>query len=443
MTPTDPGVRVTVKGAGERIAQTLQLMRQRVGQLKTDLAAEIQQRVSDTNALTKQIAQLNKQIVAARVDGDANDLMDQRDVLVSRLGEIAGVTLTDRSDGSVQLALSGTGVLLVDGFASFTMTATPNGGTDALDLTVSGSLPVLPKSGELSSLLEARNLSTGPIKQATADLDALAGSLALRINRIHASGTGLTEHTALTAANAVSGAGAALNAAGLAVTPVNGSFKVIVHDAAGAATANATINITAGTTTLTDVQTALNAVPGLTATIASGKLTITAAAGSTFTFANDTSDTLAALGLNTFFTGSTASTIAVNSVVANDVTKIAAATADGANLVHSGDGGNALALAQLRTALTMVAGTQSFTDFYGVTVTRIGADTRAATEGVSRQQSAMEVIQGLQQQVSGVSIDEEMISLSQSQAAYGAAARYAATIAEMIETLYNSFGVTA
>ena len=443
VTPTDPGVRVTVKDSGERLAETFRLMTQRVGQLKTDLAGEIQQRVADTNSLTSQIAALDRQIVAARVSGDANDLLDQRDLLVSRLNEITGVMATDRTDGGIQLALAGSGVLLVDGPTAFTMAATPNGGTDTIDLTVSGSVPVLPRSGQLSGLLEARNLTNGAVKQATADLDTLAASIALRVNRLHASGTGLTEHTALTAVNAVSSAAVALNAAGLAVTPVNGSFKVIVHDATGAATANAVINVTAGTTTLTDIQTALNAVAGLTATISSGKLTITAAAGSTFTFANDTSDTLAALGLNTFFTGSTAATLNVNSLVANDVTKIAAATADAANLVHAGDGANALALSRLRTALTMASATQTFTDFYGVTVARIGSQTQAATEGVSRQEAAVQVVESLQRQVAGVSTDEEMISLSQSQAAYNAAARYASTINEMIQTLFDVFGVAA
>jgi flagellar hook-associated protein 1 FlgK len=442
-TPTDAGVRVTLKDTGERIGETFQVMRQRVDQLKTDLAAEIQQRVTDANGLTTQIAELNKRIVAAKVYGDANDLMDQRDLLVTRLGEIVGVTASDRSDGGLQLALTGTGVLLVDGQASFALTATPNGGTDTIDLAVDGSVALTPRSGEISALLDARNLSTGAVKQAVADLDTLAGTIALRVNRLHASGTGLTEHTALTAVNAVSSAAVALNAAGLAVTPVNGSFKVIVHDTTGAVTANAVINITAGTTTLTDVQTALNAVTGLTATISSGTLTITAAANRTFTFANDTSDTLAALGLNTFFTGSTASTLAVNSLVANDVTKIAAATADSADLVHQGDGSNALALAGLRTALAMATATQTFTDFYGATVARIGSQTQAATEGVSRQEAAVQLVESLQQQVAGVSIDEEMISLSQSQAAYGAAARYAGTINEMIETLFRLFGVAA
>ncbi len=440
VSPTDQAVRVAVADAGARVAQTFQLMRGRIDQLKTDVTTEIQQRVTEANQLITQIADLNRQIVGAPPTAPPSDLLDQRGVLVTRLGQIAGITETDRSDGSVQLALTGTGVLLVDGRSAFLLAATLNGGTDTVDLTAGGSLAVLPKSGELSGLLEARNLSNGSIKQAAADLDTLAGSIALAVNRLQASGTGLTEFTTLTAANAVSASSAALTAAGLAVTPVTGSFKVIVHDATGAVTANVAVPVTAGTTTLDDVRTAINAIPGLTASISGGKITITAAAGSAFTFAGDTSDTLAALGLNTFFTGSTASSLAVNPLVSGDVTKIAAAVADSAGLVHAGDGSNALALARLSTKLALGSGTQTFTDFYGATVASVGSQMRTATEGVSRQQAAVQVVQNLQQQVSGVSIDDEMINLSQGQAAYTAAARYATTVNAMIQTLLDVVG---
>jgi flagellar hook-associated protein 1 FlgK len=213
---------------------------------------------------------------------------------------------------------------------------------------------------------------------------------------------------------------------------VDGTFKVIVHDTTGAVTANSTITVTAGTTTLTDIQTAINAVAGLTATI-------TAAANRTFTFANDTSDTLAALGINTFFTGSTASTLAVNSVVVADPTKIGAAVADATDLVHAGDGSNALALARLRTSLAMVGGTKTFTDFYGGVVGRIGSQMQTATEGVTRQEAAVKVVENLQQQVSGVSTDDEMINLAQSQTAYAAAARYASTMNALIDTLLEAY----
>jgi flagellar hook-associated protein 1 FlgK len=436
--PTDQAARFGVKDAGDRLAQTFGIMRGRVDQLKTDVTTEIRQRAGDANSLITQIADLNRQIVSAQPSSPPNDLLDRRDQLVTQLTSIVGVTASDRADGTVQLAMAGTGVLLVDGTSASTLTATVNTATDSVDLTAgANSTVVTPKSGALGALVDARNSTTGAIKQAASDLDTLASTIALQVNRLHASGTGLTEFTTLTSTNAVSSAAAPLTAAGLPFTPVTGSFNVIVHDATGAVVSNVAVPVTAGTTTLTDLQTAINAIPGVSASISGGKLTITAAAGNTFTFAGDTSDALPALGLNTFFTGSTATSLAVNSVVANDVTKVAAATADGAGLVHPGDGSNALALANLSGKLTMTAGTQTFTDFYGSTVARVGSLTQDATEGVTRQQAAVRVVQGLQQQVSGVSTDEEMINLSQSQAVYAAAAHYASTVNDMLQTLLN------
>jgi flagellar hook-associated protein 1 FlgK len=434
--PADQALRVATESQGERIAGTFQGLRARVDQLKGDLTTEIQNRVTDANSLLTQIADLHRQIIASRGGPPPNDLLDRRDQLVTQLAQIIGVSATDRADGTVQLAVAGTGVLLVDGTSPALLTATLNSGTDTVNLTAgASSLAITPSSGALASVVTARNSATGAVKQAASDLNTLASSLIAEVNRIHASGTGLTESQSLTAVNAVSAPTAALTAAGLAYTPVTGSFQVIVHDAGGAVMSSATIPVTAGATTLNDLQAALSAVPNLTATISGGKLTVTAAAGDTFTFAGDTSDALMALGLNTFFTGSDALGIAVNPLVANDVTKIATAQADAGGLVHAGDGSNALALARLRTKLAMGSGTATFTDFFATTVGRIGSQMRDATQALDRQQTSVQVVQNLQQQTSGVSTDEEMINLTQSQNAYAAAARYATTIQSVLDTL--------
>ena len=434
--PTDQALRVAVENQGERVASSFQQLRARIDQLKTDLTTEIQNRVSDANSLVNQIADLHKKIVGARGGPPLNDLLDRRDQLVTQLSQIIGVTPTDRPDGTVQLAVTGTGVLLVDGTSAAPLTATVNTASDSVTLTAGTSSSALtPSGGALASVLSARNSASGPVKQAASDLNALANSVVAEVNRLHASGTGLSEPTTLTATNAVSASTAALTAAGLAYAPVTGSFKVIVHDASGAVASSTTVAVTAGTTTLSDIQTALNAIANLSATISGGKLTITAAGGSTFTFAADSSNTLAALGLNTFFTGSDAASIAVNPLVAGDVRKIAAAQADTAGLVHPGDGSNALALARLSTKPTMNGGTATFGDAYGTTVARIGFQARDARQGLDRQQAAVEVVQNMQQQTSGVSTDEELMNLTQSQNAYAAAARYVTTVQSMLDTL--------
>ncbi len=436
--PTDQAVRATVVDAGARVASTFTAVRSRVSQLKTDLTTEIQSQVTEANSLLTQIADLHRQIAIAQTGASPNDLLDRRDQLVSRLNEIVGVSTSDRPDGTVQVALAGSGILLVDGTTTAQLTATLNSVTDTVDLTAGvAATAVTPLSGALAGTADARNLSTGIVKQTLTDLDSLARTVITRVNRLHSGGAGLTGYTSLTAVNAVSSSSVALTAAGLSTTPVTGSFRVLVHDSTGAVASSVTVNVTAGATTLDDVRAAIDADPYLTATISGGKLTIGAAAGSTFAFGGDSSDTLMALGLNTFFTGSDANSIAVNSLVSGDLNKVAAAQADSAGLVHPGDGANALALARLRTDLSMSGGTVNFTDFYGGMVGRVGSASRDAQQAVDRQKALVALTQGLQQQAEGVSTDEELIFLTQSQMAYAAAARYVTVIREALDALLN------
>ena len=436
VSPTDQAIRATVKDSGDQIASAVRGMRARLDQLKSDLETQTQQKVTAANGLLTQIADLNRQIVASNGGPAPNDLLDKREQVVGQLNQIIGVTATDRSDGTVQLAVTGTGVLLVEGAFTLTLAATLNTGTDTVDLTA-GTVAVTPRGGELAAVLTARNSPTGPIKQASADLDSLARSIMVEVNRVQASGTGLTEYTSLTTLNAVSGPAVALTAAGLPFTPGSGSFSIVVHDAAGAVTSSVTVPVTAGTTTLNAVAAAIDANPDLSATISGGRLTVSVAGGRTFTFAADTSDTLLALGANTFFAGSGALDMALSPGIAADPNKIAAARADAAGLVHPGDGGNALTLAQLRTKLAMASGTQTFADFFGASVGRVGSLARQASDAADRQEAALQTVRSLQQQTASVSTDDELIALIQAQNSYAAAAKYIGTVQDMMATLIN------
>jgi len=432
--PTNQAQRVVVASRGEQLAATFRGLSARVDQVKADVGAEIGGGVAEANGLVGEIAELNRQIVASRGSSGPNDLLDRRDLLVSRLGQIIGVSVTDHEDGSVQLAITGTGVRLVDGTLTAPLTVTVDAATDTIDLRA-GTASVVPASGSLSALLEVRNLAAGAVKQAASDLDALARSVIGEVNRVHAGGAGLAEHSALTAASAVSSAGAPLTAAGLAFPLASGSFTLVVHDGAGALASTVTVPVTAGVTTLDDVRAAIDADPSLTASVSAGRLTVASAPGTTFAVASDSSGALSALGLNTFFTGSGARDMALNPVVSGDARKIAAARADASGLVHPGDGSNALDLARLRAQPVLDGGTSTLADFYGALVARIGSGARDATQARDRQESAVQTVQSLQQQTSGVSIDEELIALTQSQNAYAAAAKYIATLNDVLDSL--------
>lgn len=432
--PTDQALRVTALDQAQRVAATFQQVRGRLDQLADDLTVEIQQRVGEANALLAEVAELNRTLMASGGQPAPNDLLDRRDRLVADLARVIGVVAADRPDGSLQLSALGTGILLVDGTRVATLAAVVDPGLDVVTLTAGG-IGLTPRGGILDALLEQRNAPTGAVKQARADVDALARALVEETNRLHASGAGLAGASALTAANAVSGAAVPLTAAGLDFPPGTGAFRVITHDADGAVLADVTVDVTAGVTTLDDLQAALDAVPDLTATVTGGRLAITAEPGVTFAFADDTSGALAGLGLNTLFTGADGLTIAVNPVVADDVRRLATARADAAGLVRPGDGAVALDLARLRTALVLAEGTETLASFTGTMVSRVGSATRDAALALDRQEAALAAVRALQAQTAGVSTDEELISLTQAQTAYAAAARFITTMNDVLDTL--------
>jgi flagellar hook-associated protein 1 FlgK len=160
----------------------------------------------------------------------------------------------------------------------------------------------------------------------------------------------------------------------------------------------------------------------------------------TLAFGEDTAGLMAGLGINTFFTGSDARTMALDTAIAADPGRIAAALVGADGLVHPGDGAGALALARLRTALVMNGGTETLTGAYAQIVAQVGGATRDAGAGSERAQTSLLLAESLHAQTSGVSTDEELVNLTQSQHAYAAAARFVTTLDEVTRTLLGMAG---
>jgi flagellar hook-associated protein 1 FlgK len=102
-----------------------------------------------------------------------------------------------------------------------------------------------------------------------------------------------------------------------------------------------------------------------------------------------------------------------------------------------GDGDNSLAIADLQSSLNMAGATQSYSDFYNSMVTSLGVDAKNAQSLAATQQSTLDHLDQLQQGVSGVNLDEEMVNLTQYQRGYQASARVVSVINDMLDTLIN------
>lgn len=138
-----------------------------------------------------------------------------------------------------------------------------------------------------------------------------------------------------------------------------------------------------------------------------------------------------------FFTGANALTIAVNPVLAADLTQLGAAASANA----PGDGGKALASAQIANALIMSGGTRTLNHFWADTITRLGLDAKRAVDEESARGLVRDALVRQKQATAGVSLDEEAARLVQSQRAYEAAARVLTAFDEMADTIINRMGV--
>ena len=111
-----------------------------------------------------------------------------------------------------------------------------------------------------------------------------------------------------------------------------------------------------------------------------------------------------------------------------------------------GDNRNALALAALRTtpmAFSLPGDppgppsgpTRSVLDYHAFLVGEVGERARSAKSAADSQQSTVDELQNRRDEVSGVSLDEEMVKLVRLQSAYQANARVISTIQTLLETV--------
>ena len=216
MNPELASSRYQVLQDGINLANTFKYLDTQLKQLKFDNGEQLDARVTELNTTTAQIADLNQRITAiALSDGNASDLMDQRDVLVNRVSELADIRVTNNNNGTINVLLGGT--LVVHGNNTEQLSTTAIGwGTYRID----GIATI--NDGELKGLLDIQDVLLVSYMN---DLDTLAASIIEQINNIHSEGAGLDGgFTTLTSTNAVNSATDPLSDIGLAFPPTVGTY---------------------------------------------------------------------------------------------------------------------------------------------------------------------------------------------------------------------------
>jgi flagellar hook-associated protein 1 FlgK len=431
--PEDVAARTALLGQAQVVVDSFHLMRAKLDTLKQDASAALEDRVTEVNEVAGRLAALNGDIKTNPLDPS---LQDERDRLVDRLAALIGVRATVFDDESVQVVVQGTGIQLVDGKRAATLGATGDPLAGSIVLDVEGT--VLPGAGgEIGGLLRVRNSTTDGLPFAVSAINTLAAGVIDAVNRVHASGAGLTLAASHTGSVTVADPTVTLATAGLPFAIASGTLSLGVFDATGAMVSTSSVAVNPATMSLNALAAAIDALAGVTATVSGGKLVVSAtAAGTTIALGADTSGALSALGVNGFFTGSDAWTIGVSSALLADPRLVAAAQADfTTGLVSPGDNRNARALSALGEARFLSGSTETAASFLGSLGATIGTAGRAANGRVDTLSSVLEAAESQRQAVSGVNLDEEMADMVRFQHSYEASAKYIQTVDEMISAL--------
>jgi flagellar hook-associated protein 1 FlgK len=255
-----------------------------LAQFSEDLDQQGTDLVANANNLSQRIADLNLQIVRSDAQGiNTNDVRDQRDQLISNLGQILDVRVIPQDYGAVNVLAGGYPVVVTS--QALPLAYAVNTSNQGVVTPAGSPTQVLqPTSGQLTGVLQFRN-TVVPDYQTR--LDALANSLIQSVDQVQATGLGLKGP--LSAANGVrdvSAVNVPLSSAGLAFPPQAGTLTVTTTAPNGTRSLTRVV-IDPATQSLTGLASSLAIVPGLQAVLAdpvSNTLKITASVGFHFDF---------------------------------------------------------------------------------------------------------------------------------------------------------------
>ena len=193
--PTSTASRQALLGQAQSVATSFQNASSELNSLNTDVNSRITADVQQINSIASSISTLNQQIVVGTAqDGNQppNELMDQRDQLVSNLSQLVGVSTTTDPNGALNVFVGNGQPLVLQGQTT-TLTTVPNQ-FNASQLEISTStangnvISSSITSGDLGGLLAARSQVINP---ALGQLGQIATALSQTVNSQQSEGLDL------------------------------------------------------------------------------------------------------------------------------------------------------------------------------------------------------------------------------------------------------------
>jgi flagellar hook-associated protein 1 len=194
--PQDSSSRQVVLARTSEVASRFRSASDQIDAIQSGITQDLKASVSQVNAMTKQIASLNQKIAGAQISGHtANDLLDQREEVISQLSDLIAVNTVEADDGTVSVSVGG-GRPLVFGVHSAELTTVPDRydpsrlQVGVLEGSIARELPAgLLGGGSVSALLTFQNVD---MVDARNRIGQLAAAVTQQLNDQQALGLDLT-----------------------------------------------------------------------------------------------------------------------------------------------------------------------------------------------------------------------------------------------------------
>ncbi|MET0506733.1 MAG: flagellar hook-associated protein FlgK [Burkholderiaceae bacterium] len=191
-TPADGSVRTVVLSRAGALAQRITSLERQMSELGSDTAQRMSAEVTELNGALVRLAEVNRQILATDVDGhSANDLLDQRDVLIGQINQRAQGNAYIAADGTASVfTVTGEPLVVGDRASTFTVgTDAFESGTPQLKLkTVNAELPVDAAALGGGSIAGLMRVHAEDLAAARSRLGQMAGAIGDAFNRVQAGG---------------------------------------------------------------------------------------------------------------------------------------------------------------------------------------------------------------------------------------------------------------
>jgi len=267
--PTSTASRQALIGQAQAVASSFQNASGELNSLNTDVNSRITADVTQINSIAKAISTLNNQIVTATAQAGGqppNELLDQRDQLVSNLSQLVGISTTTDPSGALNVFVGNGQPLVLQGQITPLTTVANQFNATQLEISTSASSAVISNnitSGDLGGLLSAR---TQVINPALNQLGQIATALSQSVNSQQAQGLDLSGNLG---ANIFS-VGTPLATGSSANTDAVTAAVSVNPNGVGALTANDyVLSFVGGTPKLTNTSDGTSVTPAGAGTVAS------------------------------------------------------------------------------------------------------------------------------------------------------------------------------